>query len=110
MTHLRDVEMIFRQGDLTINFSHGEVQANSEPIRLAPTEYQIFYHLITNAGRVVASQALMDNIWGEEYREKPYFLTSRMSTLKETLQVYPQTQNLILQEETGGYSLTLARV
>jgi two-component system KDP operon response regulator KdpE len=109
MTHLRDVEMIFRQGDLTINFRHGEVHANSEPIRLAPTEYQIFYHLITNAGRVVASQALMDNIWGEEYREKPYFLTSRVSRLKEALQGYPQTQNLTLQEEAGGYSLTLAR-
>jgi DNA-binding response OmpR family regulator len=58
MTHLSDVEMIFRQGDLIINFRHGEVHANSERIRLAPTEYQIFYHLITNAGRVVASQAL----------------------------------------------------
>lgn len=108
MTHLRDVEMVFRQGDLIINFRRGEVHANSEPIRLAPTEYQIFYHLITNVGRVVASQALMDNIWGEEYREKPYFLTSRVSRLKETLQGYPQTQNLTLQEETGGYSLTIA--
>ena len=110
MTNLRDVEMIFRQGDLVINLRHGEVHANSKPIRLAPTEYQILYHLITNAGRVVANQALMDNIWGEEYREEPYFLTSRISRLKETLQGYPQTQNLILQEEAGGYSLTLARV
>ncbi len=110
MTHLRDMEMIFRQGDLVIKFRRGNVHANSEPIRLAPTEYQIFYHLITNAGRVVASQALMDNIWGNEYLEKPYFLTSRISRLKETLQGYPQTQNLTLQEEAGGYSLTLARV
>ncbi|MFH1560395.1 MAG: response regulator transcription factor, partial [Chloroflexota bacterium] len=100
MIYLRDAEMIFRQGDLTISLGHGEVHANSEPIRLAPTEYQIFYHLITSAGRVVASQALMDNIWGEEYREKPYFLTSSMLRLKETLQGYPQTQNLTLQEET----------
>ena len=52
----------------------------------------------------------MDNIWGEEYREKPYFLTTRISRLKETLQGYPQTQNLVLQEEAGGYSLTLAGV
>ena len=110
MTHLRDVEMIFRQGDLIINFRHGEVHANSEPIRLAPTEYQIFYQLITNAGRVVARQALMDSIWGEEYREKPYFLTSRISRLKETLQGNPQTKSLILEEEAGGYSLTLARI
>ena len=29
MTHLRDVEIIFRQGDLIINFRHGEVQAVS---------------------------------------------------------------------------------
>jgi len=107
MTHLRDVEMIFRQGDLTISFRHGEVHANNEPIRLGPTEYQIFYHLTTNAGRVVANQELMDSIWGEEYREKPYFLTSRISRLKDTLQGYPQTRSLTLQEEAGGYSLTL---
>ncbi|MDA0988458.1 MAG: response regulator transcription factor [Chloroflexi bacterium] len=107
MTHLRDVEMIFRQGDLIVNFRNGEVHANSEPIRLGPTEYQIFYHLITNAGRVVARQSLTDSIWGEEYREKPYFLTSRISRLKDTLQGYPQTQNLAFQEGEGGYSLTL---
>ena len=56
---------------------------------------------------VVASQALIDDIWGEEYREKPYFLTTRISRLKETLQGNPQTQNLVLQEEAGGYSLVL---
>lgn len=108
MTHLRDVGMVFRQRDLTIEFGDGEVHVNKEPIRLAPTEYQIFYHLVTNMSHVVASRALIDSIWGKEYRERPYFLTSRVSRLKETLQGYPQTQNLTLREEVGGYSLTLA--
>ena len=107
MTCLRDVEVILRQGDLVINFRDGEVHANRELIRLGSTEYQIFYHLTTNARRVVANQELMDSIWGEDYRGQPYSLASRMSRLKDTLQLYPRTQDLNLREEAGGYSLTL---
>ena len=107
MIHLGDPEVIFRQGNLIINFRDGEVRANGESIRLAPQEYQIFYHLITNEGKVVTSQALVDSIWGEEYRDRPYFLTSRISRLKEALQGYPQVQDLTLKDETGGYSLAL---
>ena len=107
MTCLRDVEVILRQGDLVINSRDGEVHANRELIRLGSTEYQIFYHLTTNARRVVANQELMDSIWGEDYHGQPYSLASRMSRLKDTLQLYPRTQDLNLREEAGGYSLTL---
>lgn len=107
MTYLREAEMVFLQGDLSIRFYHGKVRANAEPIRLAPTEYQIFYHLIQDAGQVVASQTLIDHIWGEEYRRRPFFLTASISRLKNTLQGYPQTQNLTLQKEAAGYSLAL---
>ena len=108
-THLTDVEMIFRQGNLIINFRQGDVFANGEPIRLSPTEYEIFHHLITNAGRVVSRQTMMDSIWGEEYRAEPYFLTSCVSRLQESLKRYVQTENLTLQEEAGGYSLTMTK-
>ena len=107
--HLTDVEMIFRHRDLIITFRQGEVHANGELIRLPPTEYEIFYHLVTNAGRVVTSQTMIDDIWGEEYRAEPYFLTSRVSRLQETLQRHSQTEDLILQEESGGYSLTMTK-
>ena len=104
-------EQIREQGhrDLIITFRQGEVHANGELIRLPPTEYEIFYHLVTNAGRVVTSQTMMDDIWGEEYRAEPYFLTSRVSRLQETLQRHSQTEDLILQEESGGYSLTMTK-
>lgn len=107
MTYLREAEMAFRQDDLSINFYHGEVRANTEPIKLAPTEYQLFYHLIQDAGRVVASQTLIDHIWGREYRSSPFFLSSSIARLRNTLHGYPQTRNIVLQEEPAGYSLAL---
>jgi len=108
--HLRDLQIVVDPGGLIISIRQGEIQVNGKPIRLAPTEYQIFYHLISNAGRVIARQALMDRIWGEEHHDEPYFLSSRIAMLKDKLRDYPQTQSLILQEETEGYSLTTVGV
>ena len=106
MTQLKDVELIFQQGSLVIDFRQREVRANSQPIMLGTIEYQILYHLITNMGKVVANQALVDNIWGEEYRERP-FLDSPISRLKDVLQEHPQTRKLSLQESAEGYSINI---
>ena len=106
-THLKDAEIIFRNSDLSIHFRHNKASANGEPIRLAPTEYQIFYRLIQDAGKIVASQTLIDQIWGREYRSSPIYLAASISRLKGALQDHPNFQALILQEEPEGYSLAL---
>lgn len=108
MTQLRDVEIAFRQGNVVINFRYGEVFANSEPIRLHPTESQVFYHLLRNAGGVVASQTLLEDVWGEEYRDRPYFLTASIVRLRDSLQRHAPTQGLMLMEQPGGYFLATA--
>ena len=107
MTHLRDEDVVFHQGKLIIHFKRGEARANSEPIKLSPTEYQLFYYLVSNVGRVVASQSLLGEIWGEGYRDKPYFLTSSIVKLKATLQQNAPTQSLTLREDPGGYSIAV---
>ena len=107
MTRMRDLDMVFEQSGLTIDFSNGQVSVNGEFIRLSLTEYQLLHHLVSNPGELVTSQVLLDYIWGEEYRDRPHFLIPSVARLKTTLQDYPNTQNMILQEESGGYSSSL---
>ena len=106
MPHLRDKEMVFARGDLIIDFKHGEVYANNEPITLSPTEYQLFYQLVKNAGKVVASQALLDDIWGPEYRDEPYFLAARFTRLNEKLSNTPNGRKLAIAPSEDGYTLS----
>ena len=106
MAHLRNEEMVFQRGDLIIDFKHGKVYANNEPITLSPTEYQLFYQLVKNVGKVVASQTLLGDICGPEYRDEPYFLAARFTRLNDKLNHNSNGRKLALASSEDGYSLS----
>ena len=105
-SRMRDVDMVYEQSGLTIEFRHGQVRVNGESMRLSLTERQLLYHLLSNSGELVSIQVLLDSIWGEEYRDRPHFLTPSIARLEATLQDHPHTQDLTLRVESGGYSLS----
>ena len=43
----------FISGDLAINFDSHEVTVGGQPVKLTPTEYNLLYLLVRNAGRVL---------------------------------------------------------
>lgn len=98
-------EVAFQVGDFMIDFGHGEVHIDNQSIQLTGTEYQLFYHLVKNAGKMVASKTLLNNIWGEEYRSEPYFLAARFTQLKQKLEGHFPVRRLILKERPEGYTL-----
>ncbi len=106
MTHLQDEELVFQLGDLVIDFKHGEVYANNELINLSPTEYQLFYQLVKNAGKIVASKALLADIWGPGYRDEPYFLAARFERLSNKLTHLSNGKKLTLDSAEDGYTLS----
>ena len=58
---------VFAYGDLKVDFSQSKVTLAERDKTLTPTEYQILWHLIKAAGKVVPSQTLLGRIWGREY-------------------------------------------
>lgn len=52
---------------LLIDQSRHECILNEKPLSLTPTEFSILWYLCVNRGRVVRSEELFHEIWGEKY-------------------------------------------
>lgn len=64
-----DSEIIQISG-LTMNKSTHECVLNEKALKLTPTEFSILWLLCENRGRVVRSEQLFREVWGEQYYTK----------------------------------------
>jgi two-component system KDP operon response regulator KdpE len=90
-------------GRLTINFARREVSIEGRPIKLTPTEYNLLYHLVRNAGHVLPHATLLAKVWGHEYTEEVDYLKVYIRRLREKIEDDPQHPRLILTERGVGY-------
>jgi len=63
---LREEKLITIAG-LVLNKDTHECTLNERPLSLTPTEFSILWVLASNRGRVVSSEELFREVWGEKY-------------------------------------------
>ena len=66
----QDVKMnenVFIIGGLGVDKENHECTINDEPLSLTPTEFSILWVLCKNRGKVVDSEKLFEEVWGEKY-------------------------------------------
>ncbi|NLM12622.1 MAG: VanR-ABDEGLN family response regulator transcription factor [Epulopiscium sp.] len=63
---LREDKIIAFAG-LVLNKDTHECTLNEKPLNLTPTEFDILWVLASNRGRVVSSEELFQEVWGEKY-------------------------------------------
>ncbi|MGH2390986.1 MAG: response regulator transcription factor [Chloroflexota bacterium] len=95
-------------GDLHINFQGQQVTLRGEPIKLTPVEYKLLYHLVRNANRVMAHQALLDRVWGEEYGATTDHLKVFISRLRAKIEPAGGIRYIVT-ERGRGYSFVTPR-
>jgi two-component system response regulator VanR len=61
---------VFTYKDLTLDVEGHECNLGGEPVALTPTEFAILRLLCQNRGKVVTSEQVFSELWGEEYYEK----------------------------------------
>ena len=54
-------------GGLVVDKENHECTINDEPLSLTPTEFSILWVLCKNRGKVVDSEKLFEEVWGEKY-------------------------------------------
>src|SRR5262249_46952425 len=64
----------FRSGDLEVDYAAHEARLRGERLELTPTEYQLLYHLVRNAGHVLQHATLLAKVWGREYVDEVDYL------------------------------------
>src|SRR5690242_4891766 len=93
----------FVSGDIAINFDSREVTVKGEPVKLTPTEYNLMYQLVRNAGRVLPFDMLLNRVWGDEYGGDMDYLKTYISRLRKKLGDDSENPRYILTERAVGY-------
>ena len=86
----------FIRGRLRIDFATREVSVDNKPVKLTRSEYYLLYELVTNEGRVLSSQVLIDKVWGPEHKVDTESVKVYIKSLRENLEEYPHNPKMIL--------------
>jgi two-component system KDP operon response regulator KdpE len=90
-------------GDLHIDFGKRSVSVKDRPVHLTRTEFDILSALARNAGRVVTSAMLLDQVWGPEYVGDTQTLRVHVSHLRRKLDSPGDVSRYILTEPGVGF-------
>ena len=99
---------VFEQGELRVDFAQRRVTVGDRIIALTPTEYNLLYHLVTNAGRLLPHETLLAKVWGHEYREEVHYLKVYVGRLRGKIEPDPQQPRYILTVRGVGYQFAAA--
>ena len=92
-------------GDLRIQPQRGLAVRGGDIIPLSDTERALLKELARSAGLPVAAEALLDAVWGEEYRGDAAYLELWIARLRLKMEADAENPRLILDAEGGGYLL-----
>jgi DNA-binding response OmpR family regulator len=93
--------------EIFIDTLANEVSVHNKPVELTGKEYQLLLYLISNNGKVIPKNALMDHLWTEEmgYGESFDFIYTHIKNLRKKLQ-QQDCKDYIKSVYGIGYKLT----
>jgi len=96
----------YSYADLVINFAQRRVFVKGKEIKLTATEYEVLYHLGSNAGKIITHENLLTRVWGIEYRNELHYLRNYISSLRKKIEDDPANPKYIIGKHGIGYQLT----
>lgn len=94
---------VFVHGNLRIDLARAEVFLNDKMIYLSATEYRILLQLALNVGRVLPSEQILKEVWGDEYINDKEILWVSISRLRQKLEEDPRTPQHLVTRSGVGY-------
>jgi len=99
---------IFTLGDLTLDPSVRTVQIKDQPPRhLTRLEFRLMYTLMVHRGQVLASETLVENVWGYTGRGDRDLVRGLVKRLRAKVEADPQAPTYILTIPGVGYKMAL---
>ncbi len=96
---------IFRNGDLTIDYSAHTVFMKDHEILLTPMEYKLLCVLARNVGQIVPHQQILKEIWGSSLESDITSLRAFMVSLRKKIETNPR-KPVYIQTRVGlGYRM-----
>lgn len=92
-----------RFGDLQVDLARRLVTLRDEAVHLTPTEYALLEALVTNPGKLLTHQWLLQKVWGHGYGRATHYLRVYVRALRTKLGDAAAAPELILTEPGVGY-------
>lgn len=90
-------------GDVSIDPHGHEVRVRGETVQLPLKEFDLLWVLISNAGRVVPRDDLIDEVWGMDYVGDTKTLDAHIRRLRRKIEVEPSNPQRIVTVRGVGY-------
>ncbi|MDE0614113.1 MAG: response regulator transcription factor [bacterium] len=94
---------VIEVGDVTVDPERHEVFVRGEPIELPLKEFDLLELLLTNAGRVLTRDALIDQVWGSDYVGDTKTLDVHIKRLRSKIEDDPSNPCRIVTIRGLGY-------
>ena len=94
-------------GDVMLNTQTFEVTTSTGTTLLTNVQFDLLYHLMTNAGQVFASQQLLQDVW--DYPRdtgSPELVRAHIKNLRDKIEVDPKTPHYIRTIQGHGYTFS----
>ena len=95
-------KLISRKG-VSIDSQTHVVKVHGTAVELTPIEFNLLYHLMREAGRVLTHRDLLQSVWGPEYRDEVEYVRVYIGRLRQKIEPDPANPSLVLTERGLGY-------
>lgn len=100
-----DNALVFRAGNLAVNFAERKVSLRGKIIKFTATEYSIFSLLAKSAGRVLKYSELIKKVWGKNSSADVKRLHVNIANIRKKLGEIPKKPKYIITENGIGYKM-----
>jgi two-component system, OmpR family, KDP operon response regulator KdpE len=101
--NVQEAAATYDDGYLSIDIQERMIKLNGDPVRLTPTEFKLLAYLVKNAGRILESRQILENVWGFEYIDDVDYLRVYIWHLRRKIEPNPKEPIYLLNELNVGY-------
>lgn len=99
-------DRVVRAGGLDIDLTRRLVIRDGERVGLSKTEWQLLYHLASNAGKAMTIRDLLNSVWGSDYGADDQYARVWVSRLRHKLERDPSNPEIVKTVPGVGYILS----
>ena len=96
---------VIESGPLRIDTGGRRVFLSGEEVRLTRTEFDLLAELAAHRGEALPHEALLEKVWGPEYRSENHYLKVYIGRLRDKLEDDASQPRLIVNVRGVGYRL-----
>jgi two-component system, OmpR family, KDP operon response regulator KdpE len=96
---------VFKNGNISVDFSTREVRKKGEIVKLTSTEFSLLALFIRNSGKVLTHNYFLKEIWGKLFSDETQYLRVYVAQLRKKLEDNPSRPKIFITESGVGYRM-----